>query len=457
MNCKRKKFIIVLTLIFSFVFISCTPEVLEKPRSDNIEESETEGSLDEVDVEPNINHESIKKDHKLSANLDGHIDYLIRDNSFLQFTERITNFSVGNWNAGRTFNTVVPTVFNVSLLYNKYIMPFDYFLVTCESVPIHDRPSSNSNIIGEAKLFDKMQLVNEVEGEKIQSINSNKWYGVGFYDTNGTPSQGFIPSGSGEVRTFRFESMYGAIKKLEDNLVKNKQGYISNYKDNNGSPPLLNGKGIDSYGMQAYQSAPAYSSLDNLNEFRYLPDGMLVFILGEVKGYFKVKCIDYEGEYWIPKKYISFDNNLDRFNKSIIVDTANQNQGVFEKRGSKWTLVSYTLATTGVKGKRKYETPIGCFKVLDKKERFYYISDNSNEIIGYAPYGVRFTQGAYIHGVPVEYTFKDEEKIDPGIKEYLFTIGTIPRSHKCVRNFTSHAKFLYDWADPNDTAVIVIK
>ena len=301
MNCKRKKFIIVLTLIFSFVFISCTPEVLEKPRSDNIEESETEGSLDEVDVEPNINHESIKKDHKLSANLDGHIDYLIRDNSFLQFTERITNFSVGNWNAGRTFNTVVPTVFNVSLLYNKYIMPFDYFLVTCESVPIHDRPSSNSNIIGEAKLFDKMQLVNEVEGEKIQSINSNKWYGVGFYDTNGTPSQGFIPSGSGEVRTFRFESMYGAIKKLEDNLVKNKQGYISNYKDNNGSPPLLNGKGIDSYGMQAYQSAPACSSLDNLNEFRYLPDGMLVFILGEVKGYFKVKCIDYEGEYWIPK------------------------------------------------------------------------------------------------------------------------------------------------------------
>ena len=461
MKMNRQKLFIILTLILSLLLISCTPEVAQDPNmnKNNVKEQKIGEPFDKNDIEPDINHTRIKEDNKLSANLEGkgHIDYLLRDKSFLQYDEKISNFSVGNWNASRTFQNLVPTVFNVSLIYNKYLMPFDYFLVTSESIPIHDRPSLSSNIVGEGKIYDKIKLVNEVEGERIQTLDSNKWYGVSFYNSNGVPAQGFVPIGSGEVRTFRFESMYDAIKKLEDELIKNKHGYISNYKDTNGSPPLLNGKGIDNYGMQAYQSVPAYSSLEKLNDFRYFPDGMLVFVLGEVKGFFKVKCIDYEGEYWIPKKYISFDNNLDRFTKSVIVDIANQNQAVFEKRGSKWTLVSYTLATTGVKGKRKYETPIGYFKVMDKKERFYYVSENTNEIIGYAPYGVRFTQGAYIHGVPVEYTVKDGEKFDPGIKEYLFTIGTVPRSHKCIRNFTSHAKFLYDWVDNNDTVVIVIK
>lgn len=234
-------------------------------------------------------------------------------------------------------------------------------------------------------------------------------------------------------------------------------GYISNYKDENGSPPLMNGKALDEYGMQAYQSAPAYTNLNDMTKFRYFPDGMLVSILGEVKGYFKVKSTEYDGEYWIPKKYISFDDNLDTFAKAIVVDTTNQNEAVFEKRGDKWTLISYTLATTGVKDKVRYETPIGKFKVMEKKERFYYLDENLKEITGYAPYGIRFSQGAYVHGIPVEFVVKNGEKTDPGIKEYLFTIGTVPRSHKCVRNYTSHAQFLFNWADPNDTAVIVIK
>ena len=129
MKVKRVKFIIILTLIYSIVLISCTPEVSKKPSSDKskIEENVDEKLSEEVDVEPNISHESIKEDNKLSANLEGHIDYLLRDKSFLQYSERLSNFSVGSWNASRTFETVVPTVFNVSLLYNKYIMPFDYF------------------------------------------------------------------------------------------------------------------------------------------------------------------------------------------------------------------------------------------------------------------------------------------------------------------------------------------
>ena len=35
------------------------------------------------------------------------------------------------------------------------------------------------------------------------------------------------------------------------------------------------------------------------------------------------------------------------------------------------------------------------------------------------------------------------------------TLGTTPRSHMCVRNATSHAKFVYDWAPVNETIVFV--
>jgi len=41
--------------------------------------------------------------------------------------------------------------------------------------------------------------------------------------------------------------------------------------------------------------------------------------------------------------------------------------------------------------------------------------------------------------------------------EYSSTIGTTPRSHKCVRNYTSHAKYLWDWSEIGKTAVIVIE
>ncbi|KKH61988.1 hypothetical protein DU75_06875, partial [Methanosarcina mazei] len=228
------------------------------------------------------------------------------------------------------------------------------------------------------------------------------------------------------------DDMAQSITRLENKLIDRKYGYISNYKDRNGSPPLKDGKAIDEYGIQAYQSAPAYPSLEDMSNFRYFPDGMIVFIHDEQDEYFKVETLSYEGEYWIPKKYISFDDNLDGLEKVVVIDKSNQNQGVFEKIDNKWTLISYTLATTGATEQNKFETPTGYFKVLQIRDKFYYLSDKTGELAGYAPYGTRFTAGAYIHGVPIDYIKKDGENIDPGMEEYLFTIGTTPRSHKCV-------------------------
>ena len=94
------------------------------------------------------------------------------------------------------------------------------------------------------------------------------------------------------------------------------------------------------------------------------------------------------------------------------------------------------------------ETPLGIFVVQEKKARMIYLVDGSKETGGFAPYASRFTNGGYIHGVPVNAPRKS-------LIEYSPTLGTTPRSHMCVRNATSHAKFVYDWAPVNETIVFV--
>ena len=73
-----------------------------------------------------------------------------------------------------------------------------------------------------------------------------------------------------------------------------------------------------------------------------------------------------------------------------------------------------------------------------------------------APYATRFARCVY-SDVPVAYQEVDGQQVDPGINEYLHTIGTFPRSHMCVRNFSSHAEFLYNWLEPAMGTIIVIE
>lgn len=451
---KRTKLIIFFILL-SLTFTSCASNKPKKLNKENIQDGNLSKKEDfsKYDIEADINHQSIKEDESLTNVNNQFKDFLSERNLELS----IQSVDLNKYEIIKKFNSMPSSELNIELVYNKYLMPYDYFAFTSDKVKIYASPSTKGNVLGTASIYDKAKLINQVKGEYLKDKDSNSWYAITWQDKNGEYFYGFVPDGTGLVRSFRFDTMYQSLLNFEKQLRGNRYGYISNYKDKNGSPPLLNGKGFDKYGMQAYQSAPAYPNLNNKYDFRYIPDGMVVFITGETKEFYKVNIPDYENGYWIPKQYVSFDDNLDNLAKAVVVDTTNQNEGVFEKRGNNWYLVSYTLATTGVKEKHKFETPIGKFKVLDKKERFLYLDDKTKEVSGYAPYAVRFTGGAYIHGVPVEFIKKDGENIDPGIKEYLATIGTVPRSHKCVRNYSSHAKFLYNWADSNDTAVIVIK
>ncbi len=472
---KKITFILLMLIL---VTTACTTGKNNKPKKPNTDYSHKKGPdidtneggkggqdiTNPDDIEPDINYIDIEVDKNMTndavKNGEEEKDIILNQNitsdkNTKGFNTQKLSSDINAGNLIEQYNTKVPGDISVDIRYNEYDIPFDYLLITSEGVKIYTEPSINSNKLGAANFFVKVKLEGRVKGEYVEESKSNEWYLLSWMD-KGKMVYGYVPKNAGEPRTFRFDEMIQSIRKLEDEINTTKYGYISNYKDRNGSPPLKDGKAIDEFGIQAYQSAPAYYSLEDKANFRYFPDGMIVFILGEQDDYFRVKNLIYDGEYWIPKNYVSFDDNLDVLTKVVVVDKANQNEAVFEKTEENWTLISYTLATTGATEQNKYETPTGFFKVLEKRDRFYYINDKTRELGGYAPYGTRFTAGAYIHGVPVDFEKKDGENVDPGMQEYLFTIGTTPRSHKCVRNYTSHAKFIYDWADVNNTSVIAI-
>ena len=282
--------------------------------------------------------------------------------------------------------------------------------------------------------------------------------------------------------------MVNSIDKLKNEVDVNKTAYISNYKNYNGWAPKYNGGEVDSFGRDRAQSAPAYDEPNSNSNFRYLGDGHLVSIIGNSGNYYKVKSVYLDAEYWVPKKYVTLRNSISELKQVVVIDRNNQNEAVFSYLGDdKWQLISFVYATTGANTAHKEPTELGYYMAIQKKERFLYLDDKTKEIDGYAPYATRFNGGAYIHGVPIafikepiidetaieatdaETTTTDAETvetteeeveyklIDPGMVESISSLGTVPLSHKCVRNFTSHAKFLYDWLKIGSSSIVVIE
>lgn len=122
-----------------------------------------------------------------------------------------------------------------------------------------------------------------------------------------------------------------------------------------------------------------------------------------------------------------------------------------EKADSVWLVRSMNPATTGLhKPPYQQETPLGMFVIQEKKVKMYFLVDGTTQTGGFAPYASRFTNGGYIHGIPVNEPRK-------ALIEYSPSLGTTPRSHMCVRNATSHAKFVFDWVPAEQTIVFVIE
>ena len=420
------------------------------PREDKLAKSDKEA------VEENINGFSIDDDLKITKTTKQEEEDRISCLDQEQRMEMLKSIGSKKMNTVlEVYNTILPETINNTVQYHKNDMAFDYFLVTEENgTKIRENPTPNATVVAEVINLDKVSLLQRVEGE--ESEDSNIWYRVAFESSNQI-NEGYIHSTAGTPRNFRFDSMKEAINQLKQQLDQGNLHFISNYKNQNGTPPQLGEAAIDQYGYRFYHSAPAYAEASTDSDFRYIPDGILVRVLNETEEFYHVNVPTFDGDYYIPKQYIDTDVTLSTLRHVVVVDRNQQNQASFEIGENGLNLVSYTLSTTGIKGEFSFETTLGIYKAIEKRERFEYLQNGTQDIAGYAPFAIRFTGGAYIHGVPVAYEEQDGEKVDPGVIEYLHTIGTFPRSNMCVRNFTSHAEFLYNWMDSRNGAVIVIE
>lgn len=261
------------------------------------------------------------------------------------------------------------------------------------------------------------------------------------------------------IRRFQWEKIQEQLAVVENAMAEGGHwGILSNYRNMNGEAPTVQDfvrndyrRVSDRFGVERYQSVPLYSFDGDTVLDRYGRDGWLVKIPDcDTTEMIRVQGVSFDGEYLIPKRYIVSWRDSVLLHKAVAVDVTNQNIAALEKMDDVWHILSMNPATTGVHNPPyAHETPVGIFAVQEQKEKMFYLRDGTSEIAGFAPYASRFTNGGYVHGVPTQYPNK-------GIIEYSATLGTIPRSHMCVRNASSHSKFVYDWAEVRESVVIVI-
>ncbi len=365
--------------------------------------------------------------------------------------------------------------FSMQLKYDAYPMTFSY-IVCVSKTSVFAAPSNEAKILKTSEKWEKLQYIESITFFKGEGKNEpEKWYHVFWYergdgeiaedasylnDETGKELKkvfGFVKAASVSRRYFDFQQMEEKIQMLEQEMGSDALTYVSNYKNYYGLPPLCEGKEVDEGGTLRSQSAPGYLSASAQSRFIYIPDGTLVKCLERVNSFWHVQIVQNGTKYYIPERYILRKEAMKILSRIIVIDRGNQNIVSFEKQDGNWIIASYSLVTTGTTNQYAQPTPLGFYFAMEKKPQFYYVKDGTNEIQGYAPHALRFCGGAYLHGVSVSYKWEDGKRIDPGLKEFSASIGTIPLSHKCVRNYTSHAKFLYDWYHKDETAVIVIE
>ena len=346
---------------------------------------------------------------------------------------------------------ITPPEVAFALKYDKYPLTYTYLLVQNDAVNIRKGPSATEAVL---KSMPKNEKLNYIE---TITAADGKWYHITWQE-NGQQYFGFVSADVVVKRVFQFDKMHEAVLKAEKAAGSGPLTYISNYHNLKGWAPLYQGEEMDKIGGRRSQSAPGYPDLSNLNEFDYLGDGTLVNVLTAGPKYTRISLVQNGGIYFVPNRYIATPPAVTALKKAVVIDRVNQNEVVFEKMGTEWDVISYTMATTGTTGTYHQPTPLGYYYGIEKRERFYYYKDGTTSIQGYAPYAIRFAGGAYLHGVPVNYKYKqDGSRIDPGKIEFSKTLGTVPLSHKCVRNYTSHAKFVYDWYTPGEMTIIVME
>ncbi|MEX1307274.1 MAG: L,D-transpeptidase [Eubacteriales bacterium] len=284
---------------------------------------------------------------------------------------------------------------------------------------------------------------------------------------------GYVNSLVAGYREFQLETAYEETLMIakaindEDSLYV----YVVNRSNSNGKAPDSGltdefGKTVDQFDVLRDQSAPAYSERSTDGEFRYIPDGTMVQILDIDREMAQVYIPEYDAEYYIPSEYLKYyfsdpESTITDLSECIVIDRKNQNIMYFElnEETGEWELLSMSYISTGTYSEIQDPTPLGIFMVQKRQAAFEYDFDNRAARAGYAPYALRFSGGAYLHGIPTNYVFDAAGNLisKPSPQEFLQSIGTEEKSHMCVRNYTSHAKFLYNRVNVGNAVVIVIE
>lgn len=388
---------------------------------------------------------------------------------------------IGNGRLAALFPGTLPEGLREELAYTRYPVGKDYLIhLGGGTLAVKAEPRFGAATVRTIGRFQHIATDGMVLAEASPQTGHRDWYRV-VWGEGDAKNVGYVFGTGVTRRAFQFSKMLQSVTRLRAISESGDMAHVDNYKNRAGWAPARQGQNVDDYGVLRDQSAPLYYQPDTQGDFRYLTDGSLVRVLSELEGFYEVDPVDVDGVFYMPKKYLHRDNVLQVLSKAVVVDRNFQNEAVFEYDNG-WKLISYQLATTGENAPFKQETSLGNFMVVEKKSRFMYLGDISKVIEGYAPFALRFNGGAYIHGVPVNFkevrsrvvvqpAVLDElgnvlqpavtrdvvvGRQDPGMQEFLSTIGTTPRSHKCVRNYTSHAQFLYQWAEIGNTAVVVI-
>lgn len=263
-----------------------------------------------------------------------------------------------------------------------------------------------------------------------------------------------------KTRSFKWERIKQWLAFIENRQNRNiKWVVIQNYRNANKEAPAVRNfirneydRVCDTLYVEKYQSAPLYLPDDTIQPLIYARDGSVAEYLGNSGTFCEIRLIDRKEHWFIPERYVRFLKSNTRFSHVIVVDRGDQNIATLKNTGrAQWDILSMNPATTGLhKPPHAQETPLGIFLLQEKKKKMFFWKDGTKELGGFAPFATRFTQGAYLHGIPVNLPAKD-------IIEYSWSLGTTPRSHMCVRNATSHAEFIYKNMPLQETLVLVIE
>jgi hypothetical protein len=372
------------------------------------------------------------------------------------------------------YDGIIPEGLKIDLKYEKYAAYVDYFVVL-KSSTVKELPDANAKTLKKVAYSNRLEMLAKVQGADGKSV----WYRVRI-----SGSIGYIAESAGSPRAFQLQKAFDYVLRLQEVADQPDTVRISDYnnKPRGGkkvlSPKLPGGKTVDPYGIARDQAAPAYLAPTLSASFRYMPDGMLCQSLGAVGDMTAVYVPYWDEVRYVPTIYIE-TKEVDKktadviktLTQAVVVDRANQNITTFEYRGGQWYILSMCFVSTGKKGGYAQPTPLGAY-FTDRRPagtkgiaEFWYFADGADEddpktkFEGYAPWGVRFCEGAYLHGLPVSVSYdENDELIFTGrTYESASFLGVSPQSHMCVRNYTSHAKFVYQWIKDGQATVIVIE